>query len=112
MTSIATPAEKVNPSSFLGEIIGSNVDVKLHNGVQYSGALLSIDGFMNITLENGKEVCNGSVVNTYPDVFIRGNNGMYFWIHPSLLNLLTSQCCTLVKRQLSSLLGGIAQPSL
>lgn len=72
----ATSDNKTNPSSFLSDIIGSSINVKLHNGVCYTGSLLSIDGYMNITLEAGNEICNGKTVSTYPDVFIRGNNGM------------------------------------
>lgn len=69
---------KTNPSTFLSGIIGSQVNVKLHNGVAYVGTLQSIDGFMNIVLASGAEYVNG-VANgvKYGDVFIRGNNGMY-----------------------------------
>ena len=64
---------KTDPSNFLSDIIGSSVVVKLLNGIQYSGNLQSIDGFMNVVLDEGKEV-GGRV---YGDVFIRGNNGKY-----------------------------------
>ncbi|KAK6197868.1 putative U6 snRNA-associated Sm-like protein Lsm6 [Scheffersomyces amazonensis] len=65
-----------DPSHFLSNIIGSSVTVKLHNGVKYAGVLQSIDGFMNVVLQNGTEVA-GESSRTYGDVFIRGNNGMY-----------------------------------
>lgn len=68
---------KTDPSAFLSEIIGSSVLVKLHNGVQYSGNLQSIDGYMNVVLDEAKELVDQSVKRTYKDVFIRGNNGMY-----------------------------------
>lgn len=66
---------KTDPSNFLSDIIGSSVVVKLLNGIQYAGNLQSIDGFMNVVLDEGKEVGVGGRV--YGDVFIRGNNGMY-----------------------------------
>lgn len=69
---------KTDPSKFLSDIIGSSVVVKLHNGVEYLGNLQSIDGFMNVVLDDGKESINGQVTKSYGDVFIRGNNGMYF----------------------------------
>ena len=40
-----------DPSNFLSNVIGSSVVVKLHNGVEYSGNLQSIDGYMNIVLD-------------------------------------------------------------
>lgn len=81
--SISTEFEKTDPSKFLSDIIGSLVTVKLHNGVEYKGNLQTIDGFMNVVLEDGKESVNGSITKEYGDVFIRGNNGMYstFFFH-------------------------------
>lgn len=68
---------KTDPSKFLSDIIGSSVIVKLNNGVEYLGNLQTIDGFMNVVLDDGKESINGKVTKSYGDVFIRGNNGMY-----------------------------------
>ncbi|ODV77206.1 U6 snRNA-associated Sm-like protein LSm6 [Suhomyces tanzawaensis NRRL Y-17324] len=66
---------KTDPSKFLSDIIGNSVVVKLHNGIQYSGNLQSIDGFMNIVLDDGKELVGNEVGKNFGDVFIRGNNG-------------------------------------
>ena len=71
---------KTDPSVFLSNIIGSLVNVKLHNGVEYSGNLQSIDGYMNIVLDETKEFVGGKEKRSYGDVFIRGNNGMYIEI--------------------------------
>ncbi|CAH2354411.1 U6 snRNA-associated Sm-like protein LSm6 [[Candida] railenensis] len=69
-------ATKTDPSKFLSDIIGSSVSVKLHNGVEYVGNLQSIDGYMNIVLDETKEYVRGQPSNrSYGDVFIRGNNG-------------------------------------
>ncbi|KAF3929125.1 hypothetical protein ABW20_dc0109457 [Dactylellina cionopaga] len=64
-----------DPSSFLSEIHGAPITVKLNSGVEYKGELQSVDGYMNIALENTEEYVNGQRKNRYGDVFIRGNNG-------------------------------------
>ena len=35
---------------------------------------------MNIALEQTKEYVNGMLHRTYGDAFIRGNNGIVFWV--------------------------------
>ena len=40
-----------------------------------SGELQSVDGYMNIALEQTKEIIEGRVRRNYGDAFIRGNNG-------------------------------------
>lgn len=96
-----------DPSGFLSEIIGAPVTVKLNSGVVYrgrfkrtstqimpslvltslSGELQSVDGYMNIALEQTKEFVNGKLRRNYGDAFVRGNNGeLYF--PPQLLTLL------------------------
>lgn len=66
-----------DPSGFLSEIIGAPVTVKLNSGVVYKGELQSVDGYMNIALEQTKEVVEGQVRRNYGDAFVRGNNVMY-----------------------------------
>ncbi|XYA02430.1 U4/U6-U5 snRNP complex subunit lsm6 [Meyerozyma guilliermondii] len=78
---------KVDPSKFLSYILHSAVMVKLHNGVQYRGKLQSIDGYMNIVLENTKEFIDGSEIRSYGDVFIRGNNGKLKKMEKELMKL-------------------------
>lgn len=46
-----------------------------------SGELQSVDGYMNIALENTEEYVNGQRKNRYGDVFIRGNNGMWILLN-------------------------------
>lgn len=72
-----TQAEGKDPSSFLSEIIGNAVTVKLNSGVVYKGELQSVDGYMNIALEKTEEYVNGVKRRTYGDAFVRGNNVMY-----------------------------------
>lgn len=64
-------------SNFLSEITHSPVVVKLNNGFEYHGVLSSIDGFMNVVLENSTEVVGKKSINKYNEVFLRGNNVMY-----------------------------------
>ncbi|CAI5755517.1 unnamed protein product [Candida verbasci] len=66
-----------NPSNFLSGIIGSSVVVKLHNGIKYKGNLSTIDGYMNIVLDQCNEIINSKITREYKDVFIRGNNVLY-----------------------------------
>lgn len=86
-----------DPSSFLQEIIGAPVTVKLNSGVVYKGTLnqistcitvlinencdlgelQSVDGYMNIALEKTEEYVNGRLRRNYGDAFVRGNNGDY-----------------------------------
>ena len=39
------------------------------------GELQSVDGYMNIALEQTKEYVNGKLRRSYGDAFVRGNNG-------------------------------------
>ncbi|KAK0316146.1 U4/U6-U5 snRNP complex subunit lsm6 [Friedmanniomyces endolithicus] len=68
-------ADSRDPSGFLSEIIGAPVTVKLNSGVTYKGELQSVDGYMNIALEQTKEFVNGKLRRSYGDAFVRGNNG-------------------------------------
>ncbi|CAM1506989.1 Fc.00g066300.m01.CDS01 [Cosmosporella sp. VM-42] len=69
--------EGKDPSSFLSDIIGNPVTVKLNSGVIYKGELQSVDGYMNIALEKTAEYVNGVKRKEYGDAFVRGNNVMY-----------------------------------
>ncbi|KAL6403416.1 putative U6 snRNA-associated Sm-like protein LSm6 [Ilyonectria robusta] len=85
--------EGKDPSSFLSDIIGNPVTVKLNSGVVYkdakeisvyrpnadnaAGELQSVDGYMNIALEKTAEYVNGTKRREYGDAFVRGNNGKH-----------------------------------
>jgi len=70
-------SSSADPSTFLSEIIGAPIVVKLNSGVEYRGELSSVDGYMNIALEKTEEYVAGQLKNSYGDVFIRGNNVLY-----------------------------------
>ncbi|ODQ44262.1 hypothetical protein PICMEDRAFT_37582 [Pichia membranifaciens NRRL Y-2026] len=73
---VATPAEDIT-ASFLGSITNKPVNIKLHNDFVYTGVLSSIDGYMNVVLQNASEIVNGKTMKTYDEVFLRGNNVIY-----------------------------------
>nr|ADF47410.1 Sm-like-6 protein [Dugesia japonica] len=73
-------SKKQNPSDFLKAISDKPVLVKLNRpGADYRGVLVSLDGYMNLMLEQTEEYVNGQLKNKYNDTFIRGNNGIV-WV--------------------------------
>lgn len=68
-------SQKQTPRDFLKLIIGRPVVVKLNSGADYRGVLISLDGYMNVVLEQTEEYVEGQLKNKYGDAFIRGNNG-------------------------------------
>lgn len=64
-------------ATFLTSITNQKVNVKLFNDFLYAGELSSIDGYMNVVLQNANEIVNGKVMTTYEEVFLRGNNVIY-----------------------------------
>ncbi|KAL5109818.1 U6 snRNA-associated Sm-like protein LSm6 [Taenia crassiceps] len=67
-------SQKQTPRDFLKLIIGRPVVVKLNSGADYRGVLISLDGYMNVVLEQTEEYVEGQLKNKYGDAFIRGNN--------------------------------------
>ncbi|KGK37647.1 hypothetical protein JL09_g3208 [Pichia kudriavzevii] len=61
-------------ASFLSSITNKPVNVKIYDDFIYTGTLASIDGYMNIVLQNAEEIVRGKSMNTYEEIFIRGNN--------------------------------------
>lgn len=55
--------------------MGQPVEVKLVDGVKYTGRLNNIDGLMNITLEGVTEMTRGVETDQFEECFVRGNNG-------------------------------------
>jgi small nuclear ribonucleoprotein (snRNP)-like protein len=47
----------------------------------FIGELQSVDGYMNIALEQTREFVDGKQRRTYGDAFVRGNNGRRIWYH-------------------------------
>jgi len=49
--------------------------VTLNSGTEYRGILASLDGHLNIAMEQTEEYLHGELKAKYGDCFIRGNNG-------------------------------------
>ncbi|KAA0150949.1 hypothetical protein FNF27_05877 [Cafeteria roenbergensis] len=72
----AAPAKRT-PSDFLKDVIGRRVVVQLRTGTTFRGVLASLDGFMNIAMEQTEEWKDGHLSSKLGDAFIRGNNVLY-----------------------------------
>jgi U6 snRNA-associated Sm-like protein LSm6 len=68
--------QRKTPESFLKQVFGREVLIKLTSGPCYTGVLASMDALMNIVLENAEERLQDEVVNKFGYLFLRGNNGM------------------------------------
>jgi U6 snRNA-associated Sm-like protein LSm6 len=58
--------------------LGRPIRVKLNSGIEYRGILGSLDGYLNIAMEQTEEYSTtGQLQAKYGDCFIRGNNGTF-----------------------------------
>jgi U6 snRNA-associated Sm-like protein LSm6 len=65
-----------SPSHFLKSALGRPVRVKLNSGIEYRGIMVSLDGYLNLALEQCEEYdVHDQLKAVYGDSFIRGNNG-------------------------------------
>ena len=77
-TTTADTKNKRSPSDFLKSVLGKPAVVKLNSGITYKGVLASLDGFLNIAMEQTSEYgLDGEMTATYGDCFIRGNNVLF-----------------------------------
>ena len=74
-TTASSSKPKRSPSDFLKSVLGRPVQVKLNSGIEYRGILASLDGYLNIAMEQTEELVDGQLQAKYGDCFIRGNNG-------------------------------------
>ena len=51
------------PADFLKSVIGKPVIVKLNSGVNYKGVLASLDGMLNIAMEQTEEYVDDKLTN-------------------------------------------------
>lgn len=70
------------PLNVLIKAVGNNVMITLKNKGEYWGRMTRADGYMNVMLKGAKEYRDKSLVASYGDVFIRGNNISYICIDP------------------------------
>ena len=72
--------ERRPPGEFMRMLFGRRVQIKLTNQEKFVGKLVSLDGGMNLVLEQAEEFPKNAAVgskpvNTYDSIFLRGNNG-------------------------------------
>ena len=78
----AAAKKSKTPSDFLKSILGRPIRVKLNSGIEYRGVLGSLDGYLNIAIEQTEEYSTtGQLQAKYGDCFIRGNNGTCLYIY-------------------------------
>lgn len=70
--------EMPTPNDFIRQNLGRDVVVKLQNEEEYKGMLISLDGAMNMYLQDCWECVQGKETMFFKHLFIRGNNGMLY----------------------------------
>ncbi|ODV79153.1 small nuclear ribonucleo protein SmF [Suhomyces tanzawaensis NRRL Y-17324] len=69
--------QPINPKPFLKTLINKPVVVRLKwNRTEYKGTLVSVDNYMNLQLEDTKEV-DGDKEEPIGEIFIRCNNVLF-----------------------------------
>ncbi|XP_026435739.1 probable small nuclear ribonucleoprotein F [Papaver somniferum] len=73
----------VNPKSFLNNLTGKTVMVKLKWGMEYKGTffLCLLDSYMNLQLANTEEYIYGQFTGNLGEILIRCNNVLYLNLH-------------------------------
>lgn len=66
-----------NPLKVLNNSINSIILIRLKDGTEYKGRLKECDSYMNMIIENAKEMIDGNDVAKYNEIFIRGNNVLF-----------------------------------
>lgn len=65
------------PRTFLADLVGKGVIIKLKWGQEYKGTLVSFDSYMNLQLSNTEEYENGEFAGDLGEILIRCNNVLY-----------------------------------
>ncbi len=66
-----------NPLKVLNNSINSIILIRLKDSTEYKGRLKECDSYMNMIIENAKEMIDGNDVAKYNEIFIRGNNILF-----------------------------------
>lgn len=66
-----------NPLRSLQQKIGSQVSIRLKDGIKYIGTLKEYDNFMNLILSDTTEYEAGEETAKFEELFIRGNNVLF-----------------------------------
>jgi small nuclear ribonucleoprotein len=74
------PSKK--PLNVLIKQMNSYIGVTLKNNIEYRGAMVHCDSYMNIILDGASEYNNSQLVANYGKVLVRGNNILYITLNP------------------------------
>ncbi|TFG20474.1 MAG: ribonucleoprotein [Promethearchaeota archaeon] len=66
-----------NPLKVLHNAVNSTILIRLKDGIEYLGRLKICDNYLNMIIENAKEMMDGSVTAKFGEIFIRGNNILF-----------------------------------
>ena len=66
-----------NPLKILDKSINSTILIRLKDSTEYQGLLKEIDSYMNMIIEDAKEMYDGNITAKYSEIFIRGNNILF-----------------------------------
>jgi U6 snRNA-associated Sm-like protein LSm6 len=64
----------MKPSVFLQSLMHKKVNIRLNDGSNFQGKMLSIDGFMNVVIQDCLDVTENTQHKT---AFLRGNNVLH-----------------------------------
>ncbi|MBS7634738.1 MAG: LSM domain-containing protein [Candidatus Bathyarchaeia archaeon] len=74
------PSKK--PLNVLIKQMNSYIGVTLKNNIEYRGAMVHCDSYMNIILDGASEYNNSQLIANYGKVLVRGNNILYITLNP------------------------------
>ncbi|MHA1819478.1 MAG: U6 snRNA-associated Sm-like protein LSm6 [Promethearchaeota archaeon] len=66
-----------NPLKILNQAINSTILIRLKDSTEYKGRLKEADAYMNLIIEDAKEIVDGNITAKYSEIFIRGNNILF-----------------------------------
>lgn len=66
-----------NPLKVLHTAVNSTILIRLKDGIEYIGRLKICDNYMNMIIENAKEMIDSQVTAKFGEIFIRGNNILF-----------------------------------
>lgn len=66
-----------NPLKVLNGAVNSTILIRLKDGTEYKGRLQEVDSYMNMIIQDAKELINGQMTAKYSEIFIRGNNILF-----------------------------------
>lgn len=74
------PSKK--PLNVLIKQMNSYIGVTLKNNIEYRGAMVHCDIYMNIILDGASEHNDSQLIANYGKVLVRGNNILYITLNP------------------------------